>query len=424
MGDFPQLAGVYIFKDKEGRVIYVGKAKNLRKRLLSYKSNNLSPKTAIMVKAINKIDYIPVENEIEALLLEAKLVRKFSPKYNIQLKDDKSPLYVGITKEDLPRVVLLRQREIDKYKLQNVYGPFISSNALRRVLKMIKRVFPYGTHKPAKRVCVYNQIGLCNPCPSEVGENEKLKEKYLLNIKRVNTFFSGKSNLLIKQLEGEMKIHIEKENYEEARELKRKLDVLVFAMTRKDLDDGYLENPNLLQDIRKEELKSLAKVVNSEFPVFKIKIPLRIECFDVAHLSGSFPTASMVTFVKGEPDKSFYRHFRLHNKNSDVDNMKEVLKRRFSNLDWGKPDLIIVDGGKPQISAALEVVKNLPVVGLAKREEKLVFKTSRGFKEIKVEGHPKNLLQRIRDEAHRFARRYHHKLVKKAIIGVGQDSKI
>lgn len=415
----PKAPGVYIFKDRSGSVIYVGKAKNLLSRVRSYFSNNLEPKTAKMVASSYTIEHILVESEFQALLLEAKLVERFKPKYNIQLRDDKSPLYIGITKEELPRVVLLRQREIDKINLTRVFGPFINSAAPRQVLRLIRRAIPFSTHKPGRRPCVYSEIGLCSPCPSEVkGAKEiaamkRLRAEYLLNVRRVMAVLSGRSKAVAKEIEKEMKLAAKKEDFEGAREARKKLEALYYTINRVELDEGYLENPNLLEDIRAEELASLRAIIDRFYKIKRLK---RIECFDVAHLAGAYPTASMVTFINGEPDKSYYRHFRLHHKNSDVDNMREVLERRYKRLDWGTADLIVVDGGKPQISVAVEVISKVPVVGLAKREETFVFKTESGFYEYKIpEGPAKKLVQRIRNEAHRFARSYHHKLVSRAI---------
>ena len=412
----PELSGVYLFRDAHRRVIYVGKAKNLKNRVRSYFAGGLAPKTAKMVSTAKFLNYIPVSSEFEALLLEAKLVRKYEPKYNFALRDDKSPLYIGITPDELPRIILLRQRELTKQKLKHVYGPFINGNAPKRVLKLVRRIFPFSTHKPGKRPCVYSQIGLCNPCPSEVVKNPELRKDYLLNVRRVNAILAGKSKLIMNQLELEMTNYSKLEKFEEAAHVKRKLEALSYTTTREELDDGYIENPNLLEDIRENELISLKKIL---VQFFEIKNLNRIECFDVAHLAGTYPTASMVTFIDGEPDKTLYRHYKVSDKkkSDDVGSLKSVLiKRKHRFETWGKPDLIIVDGGKGQLSAALEVINEVPVVGLAKREETLILKTQGEFHEFELPESPaKKLVQRLRDEAHRFARSYHHKLVSKAI---------
>jgi excinuclease ABC subunit C len=417
-GAIPSVSGVYLFRNAKEGVIYVGKAKNLQTRVGSYFSSALEAKTAKMLSQANSLKFIAVESEFDAILLEASLIKKYRPKYNIQLRDDKSPLYIGITKEVLPRIILLRQRELEGRKLRQVFGPFVNTSAPKKVLRLVRRIFPYSTHRPTGRACVYSQIGLCKPCPSDVAKNLELKKEYLLNVRRVKAVLSGKSNFIIKQLERDMQNYSKKEKFEQARDAKGKLEALVYTTTRQELDQGYIDNPNLLEDIRLQEIKSLAAIINFHFPVFKKKLPKRIECYDVAHLAGTYPTASMVTFIDGEPDKTLYRHFRLHHTMSDVDNMKEVIKRRFKNSGWGLPDLIIVDGGKAQVAAAQEVQAEIPIVGLAKREETLVFKLGHKFLEKKLpDGPAKQLAQRVRNEAHRFARVYHHKLVSRAIIG-------
>lgn len=419
--NIPTLAGVYIFQDSE-KVTYVGKAINLKNRVGSYFAGRLEPKTARMVETAKTIKFIPVNSEFEALLLEAKLVKKYRPRFNIELRDDKSPLYIGITKEEFPKVITLRQTHIEKYKLSSLYGPFVNTGAVRRVLRFTRRIFTFSTHSPGKRPCVYSQIGLCKPCPSEIlgyGDTDpliytQLKKKYLTNIRRLRSVLSGNSKKVLKQLEREMTLASREENFEDARETKRKVDSLKYIIEKPVSENSYIENPNLLEDIRSKELESLKKFISKYYEIEKVE---RIECFDIAHLGGSYPTASMITFIKGEPEKSLYRHFRMHNKNSDTDNMLEVLTRRKKRfIDWGVPNLIIVDGGKGQLSKALEIIDEAPVVGLAKREETLVFKTTDGFKELKLPESPaKKLVQRIRDEAHRFARSYHHKLVSRAI---------
>ncbi len=412
----PHAPGVYMFRDDQ-KVIYIGKAKNLFNRVGSYFMKDLELKTSRMVASAKTISYIPVESEFEALLLEAKLVNKNKPKYNIELRDDKSPLYIGITRDELPRVILLRQKELASAKLKNVYGPFINSTSPKLVLKMIRRIFPFGTHKPTKRACVDNQIGLCNPCPSEVLADPSLRREYLLNIRRTNAILSGKSKQVLLQLQSSRDKFSKEEKFEEAREVSSKIRALEYTVSRRELNDSYLENPNLLEDIRKKETDQLGKIINKFIKTRQLR---RIECFDIAHLSGTYPTASMVTFVDGEPDKSLYRHYKVSEgiKNDDPGSMKSVLERRKYRFDsWGKPDLIIVDGGRGQLSAALEVLGNsVPVVGLAKKLETLIFMTDKGFEEFVLpESSAKKLVQRIRDEAHRFARSYHHKLVSRAI---------
>ncbi len=417
----PQSAGVYLFKDKQNTVIYVGKAKNLKNRLETYFLKDLEPKTSRVVKATKTFSFIAVNSEFEALLLEAKLVRKYQPKYNIQLKDDKSPIYVGITKEEYPRVILLRKTQLDNQKLEYTFGPFINSSQIKNFLKFVRRTFPFSTHKPGRRPCIYSQLGLCEPCPSKIINTPSnhlkisLQKKYRKNIKGVVQTFKGKFTQLKNSLEKQMHLFASKNNFEEAQKIRAKIKILEHISAPKSSIDSYIENPNFLEDIRKKETLKLKQLL---FPFLKISKIERIECFDVSHTFGSYPTASMVTFIKGIPEKNLYRRFAISTKKlSDVKMLQEVFVRRKKHFeDWGRPDLIVVDGGKPQLSAAFCVFSGeIAVIGLAKRLEKIILKTQEGFKELSPKGEALYLLQRLRDEAHRFAKSYHKKLIFKAL---------
>lgn len=430
----PDSPGVYQFKDESGVVLYVGKAKNLKNRLNSYFSNQLMEKTRQMLANASKVTYIKVNSEFEALLLEANLVKKYAPKYNIELKDDKSPLYIGITKEKYPRIVTYRKTDIKKYKLKIYFGPYLSGLQARQLLRNIRRVFNFSTHEPMKRICIYKQIGLCNPCPSEI-ENETdpnkkliLRKKYLRNVMGVRNILNGKLSFVEKDIEKQIKELSKSEEFEEAQKVNTQLNAFRNLMVNnEDTILPYLENPNFLEDIRNNEWNELCNILQKNgITNLRQGYGWRVECFDIAHLAGSFPTASMVTFINGEADKNYYRHFKIYqNKsNSDVDSMKEVIKRRLKHLeDWGRPDLIIIDGGKPQLSKVGDLLSQaslpggpIPYIGLAKRYETIVIRQENEFVEIRPRGEALKLLQRIRDEAHRFARRLHHKQVSKAMI--------
>ena len=425
----PETPGVYQFRDEAGEILYVGKAKNLKNRLNSYFSNRLLPKTAQMVGSASEIFYIKVTSEFEAFLLEANLIKKYKPKYNSELKDDKSPLYIGITKDSYPRVITLRKSEIETSVLKSCYGPYLAGNAARMVLRKIRRTFPYSMHVPTRNICIYKQIGLCDPCPSEIEKTEdrgvklKLKKKYLRNIGNIKKILSGKLGRVRRELEKEIKELASFQKFEEAGEVARQLDQFNALSMRSEYEVGeYLKNPNLNEDIRLAEIKELIeKLQKGEVPDMKDKLE-RIECFDIAHLSGSFPSASMVTFGNGEANKKYYRHFKIYGEKStsDVDSMREVIGRRLKHLtDWGRPDLIIIDGGKPQLGAVWDLLdeEKIPFMGLAKRQETIVVRKKDGtFKEIRATGASLRLLERIRDEAHRFARRLHHQQVYKSII--------
>lgn len=429
--NLPENPGIYQFKNSTGVVIYVGKAKSLKSRLSSYFGTNLIAKTKALMTEAKSVSVIKVNSEIEALLLEARLIRKLLPKYNIELRDDKSPLYIGLTREKYPRVLSLRKTQLQLYNLKFVYGPFTQSYATRRILRQIRRIFPYSQHKPGKRVCIYHQIGLCDPCPSQIeiesdaSKKIALKRQFDNNLSHIRRFLRGDFTSLKRSLQKEMKIASMSQDFEKAATLREQIRSIDIVTMPNIAPTEYLKDPNLLQDIRQKETKDLFVILKSQIP--NLKLPIRIECFDIAHLSGTNPTASMVTFVNGEPDKNYYRHFTIKGNStlpaarrgrSDVDSMKEVLDRRAKHFTgWGRPDLIIVDGGKPQVSAGLEVIKDIPLVGLAKQFETIVVKTEKGFSEIRLpRGSAKNLVQRLRDEAHRFARRLHHKHVWAAML--------
>lgn len=418
---FPESPGVYVYF-KGASVIYIGKAINLKRRVTSYFDLDLEPKTARMISEADAISYIKVTSELEALLLEALLIRSYMPHYNIAAKDDKHPLYIVITKEEFPRVLAVRK--LDSNKVPNLvsFGPFPSSASVKSVLRMIRRIFPYSDHKLGKRGCLYSHIGLCDPCPSEIVQSTQykvLRAKYLKNIKHIKAVLSGKFAGVRKDLEKEMDTLSKLQKYEEAAEIRNKINSLDYITQPQMPTDFYMQNPNLFEDQRKLEIRELGKLIGG----WKLATGNlhRIECFDIAHFAGTNPTASMVTFIDGEADKSFYRHFKVKQikGNSDVDSLKEVISRRLNHLEsWGRPDLIIVDGGKPQVAVfSRELEKyNIPVVGIAKRFETLVIPyhmdETLAFKEIRLpKGGALNLVQRIRDEAHRFARRLHHKLV-------------
>lgn len=426
----PQSPGVYIFQAENGKPLYIGKSINIKKRVLTYFAKNLAQKTSRMVKEVRKFSFIVVNSEIESLLLEAHLVKKYKPVYNSALKDDKHPLYIKITREKYPRVLTARKNDLSKTKNKAIYGPFPSAKNVKYVLKMLRRIFPFSEHEPGKRACLYNQIGLCQPCPNEI-EKEENKDKrknfvkeYNNNLSNINRFLGGKIKFVQSKLDKQMKLFSKQQEFEKAAKIREKIEKIDYITQPVTPIKYFVENPNLIEDIREEELRDLGNIL-SQF--ISITQPLRrIECYDVAHISGSKPTASMVTFINGDPDKNYYRHFRIRQKKGqdDIASLNEVAKRRKKYLaSWGIPDLIVVDGGKGQVSTFYKEFKayKIPLVGLAKKREQLVIPKSKNdkisFNVITLTpGGALNLLQRIRNEAHRFARRLHYKLLKKALI--------
>jgi excinuclease ABC subunit C len=409
----PETAGIYAYF-KNDQVIYVGKAINLKHRVSSYFDLDLQLKTARMISEATHLSFIQVDSELEALLLEAKLIRSYMPRYNIELKDDKHPLYIVITKEEFPRVITVRKLDLTKNLSLANYGPFPSSRSIYTVLRMLRRIFPYADHRISKRPCLYSRIGLCNPCPNEITniQDPIFKQiqikKYKKNIKKIRSILDGHIDKVTKGLEKEMNNFSKAEDYENAASVRNQINQLEYITRPQMPTDFYMQNPNLYEDQRKLEIVKLKELIeNCEL---KIENLSRIECYDVAHLSGTNATASMITFINGESDKSLYRHFKIKKSKGgdDYASMREVAERRKKHFeDWGMPDLIIVDGGVGQIKSFKEKISEIPVVGIAKHPDRLVV----GEEKIKLEGPALNLVARIRDEAHRFARRYHHKLV-------------
>ena len=431
----PQTPGIYIFW-KKNTPIYIGKAVNLKNRISSYFSLKLEPKTSKMISEADFLSYIKVASELEALLLEARLIRKNMPQYNIAAKDDKHPLYIAITREKYPRIVSVRKLIANGYELIASYGPFPSSQNVKSVLKMLRRIFPFSDHKVGKRGCLYSQIGLCSPCPSLIemtnDESRKinLRKRYLDNLRRLKSVLDGNIAKVCKDLQEEMRRASSNQDYEQAAKLRDQIEKIDYITRPSIRIEKYLENPNLYEDLKAKELRELGNILKKyggwrDYPAFQVEELNRIECYDIAHLAGSYPTASMVAFVNGEGEKSLYRHFRIRQKkgNSDIDSLREVISRRQRHFrDWGKPNLIIVDGGRPQVEIFIRNLasENIPVIGLAKRFETLVIPIKAGktltMKEYKLpKGGALNLVTRIRDEAHRFARKLHHNLVSRAL---------
>ena len=448
-GSLPQVPGSYIFKDKTGRVIYVGKAKNLRSRVGSYfnVAVDTSSKTAALVRMINDLEFIEVESEFEALILEAELIKKYKPKYNIVLKDDRSNLYIVIRSEkvfvcgkniSLPKVITARKTELQKKDL--VYGPFPNSEVAKNILVTIRKVFTFrdcsaGKFNRYKKIgspCLYGHIGVCSaPC---IAKNELELKAYKKRILSVKKILSGQASKLILDIGREMKKSSHNEEFEKAAEYRNLLEK--FSYVQRSFHDAaeYIGNPYLVEDLTKKSLEEIVRLLPFlGWNFAQKKEPKRIECFDISNISGKEAVGSMVVAVDGKITKKEYRRFRIKfkNKPDDFGMMYEVLYRRLkrevrnerkkNQATWGVPDLIIVDGGRPQVSAALEVMKDLyfdvPVVGLAKKFEHLVYFDGAEFKEV---GWPKSnlgmkLLITLRDESHRFAQSYHHLLRKKSL---------
>ncbi|HKC14507.1 MAG TPA: excinuclease ABC subunit UvrC [Patescibacteria group bacterium] len=400
--------------DAKGNVIYVGKAKNLKNRISSYFGTKLGGKTSALVSQISDIKTIKVESEVESLLLEAKLIQKHFPKYNVRFADNKAYPVIRITiKDKYPKVLVARAMT----DVKSIYfGPFPNTQAMRTVLKIARRIFPFqSVLNHPNRLCLYYHLGLCT-CP-EVTKDES----YRKNILHLIDFLKGNTKKVVRELEKERTSLSKNEEYEKANQIQRKLEAINLVTSPFYKPFEYEENPNLHSDIRNEELEMLKKTLEENGVLTKTL--KRIECIDISIISGKFATGSLVVFTNGEKDSSWYRRFRIRRdfgKNNDFAMMEEVLKRRFNHPEWPLPDLLVVDGGKGQVSTASQVLEsiglNIPLVGLAKREETII---TPDFKEVRLPKDSKalHLVMRIRDEAHRFAITYHRKLRSKFLIG-------
>lgn len=437
LGNLPHEPGVYIYRNRDGVIIYIGKARDLKARVNQYfqKDNGMSPKTERLVSDIHTLDLIPTTSEFDALMLEAKLIRANLPKYNVISRDDKSPLYVIITlSEPLPRLLLVRRGEVPPFERNRknaVYGPFQSGFALRSILKQLRSIVPYCTEKQRRgKPCFYTHLGLCSPCPSEIvgmtgDEKTNASRAYRKNMLRLNALFQGKTAWLAGVYESEMRSFSRAMKFEDAQRIKHRLEYLYALASYKYDPQVFVERG--ADHIYEQELEDLKQSLQVVYP--SLESLSRIECFDMSNLFGGNAVGSMVVLTDGRIDPSQYRKFRIRtvSRISDVAMMREVLTRRLKHMEWPLPDLLVLDGGKPQVSAATDVLVSLgitlPYLGLAKREEELIIPRPEGFKTLRLplSGKAIKVVQRIRDEAHRFALSYHRKLRSKQFLA---DSRV
>jgi len=431
--NLPHEPGVYLYYNASDQVIYVGKAVDLSRRVKQYfqKDIHTDEKTQRLVSDIDAVRVIPTTSEFDALLLEASLIRKYLPKYNVVLRDDKSPLYAVITlAEELPRIVLVRKGEVSLYEKRKrncIYGPFQSSYTLRALLRQLRSIVPYCTQKERRgKPCFYTHLGLCNPCPSRImaltgQERKEGVSQYRKNIYRLRALFEGKTRLVTKQYEKEMRELADRQLFEQASQVRTRLRVLN-SLSNYRYDPMIFLNRGA-QDVYEEELTELTVALRPFYPT--LTDITRIECFDISNFQGKLAVGSMVVLIHAKPEKGEYRKFRIKTVRgiSDVAMMREVLTRRFSHTDWKFPDLVVVDGGKAQVAVAQEILKLyslvIPCVGLSKREEEIIVSTKNeglAILRLPLTGLGIKVVQRIRDEAHRFAITYHRELRERAFL--------
>ena len=406
----PLTSGVYLMKDASGKVIYVGKAVSLRKRVQSYfRKKKTMSKTDFLVEDIRSIDHIVTDSEAEALLLEASLIKQYDPKYNVELRDDKSYPYIEITGEEYPKVTVVRPRE--KNPKSRYYGPYVEVKLIREALSIIRKIFPFRTCEPfPDKECLDYHIGLCDaPCIKNI-----TKKEYARNIRSVRMILEGRKDQLFRSLRKEMEKTARARDYEMAAKTRDQIRAIgaLYSGTK---DINYYKEAEQLQ-----RMLGLSRR------------PVRIEAFDTSNIMGGQAVGSMVSFLNGKPDKNNYRRFRIREVEGidDYEMIAEIVRRRYSRLKKeGKlfPDLMVIDGGKGQLSAALAELQKLeveiPVISLAKREEDIFLPNKRRSIVLPLDSLALRLLQRLRDEAHRFAITYHRNLRGKNVFGKNPGKK-
>jgi len=421
----PHRPGVYLMKDAQGRVIYVGKAKDLKNRVSSYFQKGASddPRLSGLLREIYDLDFLEAESEVDALLLEARLIKDIQPKYNRELRDDKTFPYLQIyVREEFPRVEFTREPRSRGVKL---YGPFASASSLRGAIQVLQKIFKFRTcsldissEDPRwrwYRPCLLYSINQClAPCNLRV-----TKEEYRKAIYRLQRFLDGEKKALLEEMYEEMQQAAKERRYEEAARIRDQIRLLETLDERGELETHV--QPEVFPVDPKKGLAGLRKVLRLK------KVPRTIEGVDIAHLAGTDMVASVVQFIDGLPFKPGYRRYRIRTVEGvdDYAAIREVIMRRFRRLSEEEevfPDLLLIDGGKGQLHAAQEAFRALnltppTLVALAKQEEELYLPDREEPLRLSRDSFALRLLQSVRDEAHRFAQHYHHLLRRKHTLG-------
>lgn len=422
VGQLPHKPGIYLMKDRFGTVIYVGKARDLRKRVSQYfhpsRRMGWDLKLNALVDAIHDLDVHVVKSDAEAVLLEGKLIKEFKPRYNISFKDDKRFLLVKVNLNDpIPRFTLTRLRQDDGSRY---FGPFASSGAIRRTLTMVRRRFnlrgcrPLTPNESDYKHCLYGNLKFCTaPCVGNV-----TLDQYKQQVEAACEFLTGQAAEMVDQLETEMKQAAAKMDFEKAAQLR---DTIADLKRSTANHRTFVRVPYKLPVAidPDKDLAELGHVLELPAP------PQRIEGFDISNISGTFKVASMVCFVNGRPDRGNYRRYKIKSVEGQDDfaSMAETVHRRYKRVQTDQlppPDLILIDGGKGQLGAAVgELQKlgmaNIPILGLAKEFEEIYRPGEKEPLRLSHDTGALKLLQRVRDEAHRFANNYNAQLRLKKI---------
>jgi excinuclease ABC subunit C len=418
IAQLPHSPGVYFFRDSKEKILYIGKATNLRSRVRSYFRGDFvagrSEWISLMIAQVEDIDFQETDSVLEALILESNLIKKHQPKYNTLEKDDKSFSYFVITKEEFPKVLIVRKTDLSENgkefiskklvrleKLKASYGPYTSKFQMQIALKIIRRIFPFHALKQkTEKGCLDFQIGMC-PGPYA---NAISKDDYAKNIRAIKMILEGKKKRLLGTLEKEMIVFSKKNEFEKAAVLRNKIHAL-----------NHIRDVALMT----RDFEEKSSVISHQ------SSGMRIEAYDISNISGQHAVGSMVVFENGASNKAEYRKFKIKtvDGSNDVAMMKEMLSRRFQH-DWPMPDLILLDGGQGHVNAIGELIQKLGLdvlmVGVAKgvtrKNLNFQYPISNKFpisqfpRELLDFLEDKNLVKQIMDEAHRFAITYHRKL--------------
>jgi len=409
ISNLPKTPGVYEFSDKKGKILYIGKATSLKDRVGSYFLKNAHldrPHIEPMIAEIADIKVQETDSVLEALILEANLIKKHQPKYNVMGRDDKSFGYFVITKEKFPRVVIVWKTQLGKVSAKKIYGPYLSKHQMNVALKLIRRIFPFHSNKQqTEKACLDFQIGKCpGPWAGAISRTD-----YLKNIHGIEMILQGKKKKLLTELEKQMKVFAKKDEFEKAAEARNR----IFALQ-------HIRDVALISEDSKHSMLGA--------PNIECWDKFRSEAYDISNIGGDYAVGCMVVFSNGKADKNEYRKFKIKTVSGidDVAMMREVLVRRFRN-DWPKPDLIFLDGGKSHLNMAQNIIQELkleiPIIAVAKgptRKKLDIYQsnfllTYLGRNEEIREKYNRilsdeRLIERMRNEAHRFAISYHKKL--------------
>ena len=409
LSKLPVEPGVYFHKNQAGEIIYVGKAAVLKNRVRQYfQKTKKDPKTEALVAEIYDTDWIVVDTEMDALFLEAEMIKRYMPKWNILLRDDKAVSYIRIDmKSEVPYVSFTRNPVDDK---ATYIGPFYGKTTVEKAVRILRRVFPYYTKPYTGKKTLDTDLGLTPGI--EIGKTTAKEYKH--NLKKLIRYLEGDRKKLIKDLEKSMHKEAERGNYELAAEARDQL------MGLKELKKKIVFSDKEFLNISSDQaLKELQELLNLPNP------PRRIEGYDISHQSGENTVGSMVVFINGASARDEYRKFKIRtSKNDDLKSLQEMITRRLKHKEWDFPDLIILDGGKTQVNAILPLVEpyGIPVIGRDKsgnhaRNAGVRLVTPKlEYLELRGNSHIARLIARIDEEAHRFAITYHSLLKRKNML--------